>query len=297
MFTQREINAMTDKEVEENLKEIREKIKKEKRIKREIWEEGKDERRRRRSKKMMERFESYRFWWDNLGADDQIRQSGEKKKQAEQKYYWDHYEDFIDSDYIDSMTIPFYHCFYCDQHGKEYVTDNPIDMKNHFEEEHHCDVDGITLDEEKTTNEEHIILESIMEFIEMIRPKPTNYFIVTNKRLHHSLEKNLGEPVHERKPHMVLKNLGLLNRKPREKERLGFNKHGRRVYHLKIPQLKEVIANSEYWDLKIRYSLYTSRQWLSILSDNNPEENTTTEATEDKHTGTDIDDIYYPPDE
>ena len=52
-------------------------------------------------------------------------------------------------------------------------------------------------------------------------------------------------------PRRILDNLGLLGKhKYQARNKIGFNKHSRRVYHLNKEQLEDVIFELEFYDLK-----------------------------------------------
>lgn len=103
--------------------------------------------------------------------------------------------------------------------------------------------------EKNTITMEVIILDALVEQYEIWR-KP--FIDVLNFDLHHWLTIELGYSINSdefdksyKLPRKILSSLGLLSKE----ENQSFNKHGQRVYHINVDDLKRVLQQKNYIDL------------------------------------------------
>ena len=140
-------------------------------------------------------------------------------------------------------------------------------MVAHFKDRH--DFDGNEIVFASQDNPEYIILNRIIDASKKNRGR--KYIVISNMELWTTLLDKLGyEPGEEfapsnQAPNKILKKLGLLERKKRQKERKSRDKTGGRIFLIYLPDLIEVIEKSEFADLKIKFS---TKRKLRIIRPN-----------------------------
>ena len=153
---------------------------------------------------------------------------------------------------IESIAHPYYHC---QVDGCNFQTILKDDMAKHFQEKH--ELDDSRIPPINPYDMDYIILDELVNIALDKEHKNKKNFTISNQHLWMKLIKKLGYDEHDttapsnQKPRQILEKLGLLGKhKYQRKNKLGYNKHSQRVYHLNVQQLKDAIYESEFDDLK-----------------------------------------------
>lgn len=194
----------------------------------------------------------------NLSLSENItycRQKGyfHQSDEEVEKEYKREYEPKLEnlkSDLLKSFS-PVYRCFRC-----ETIFESRPKLVEHFFKEHGP---VKVFPPKEPYSFDYIILKALVDrFVAVNKKYPrAKYFMITCAELYNILLNSLGfkegdqyAPSNQTPTH-VLKRLGLLIKGKREKNRIGWNEKGNRVYHININDLERVVFESEFDDLKL----------------------------------------------
>jgi hypothetical protein len=171
---------------------------------------------------------------------------------SEEEERW-HYND-VRNDYINSITMHYYHCQF---DGCDFQTPIKEDMVKHFQEKH--GLDDSRIPPKNPHDMTYIILDELLLIAMSKEYRKKKNFTVSNQHLWLKLIKKLGYDENDdsapsnQKPRQILEKLGLLGKhKYQKRNKIGFDKNSRRVYHLNKEQLEDAILESEFNDLKAK---------------------------------------------
>ena len=161
-------------------------------------------------------------------------------------------QDDLKDSFISSLRSV-YQCHKCEK-----IFTNRPDVFKHFVNEH-----SLTEVEFKPKNPydfNYIILSALVErYLHEYKEFPgRKYFRISNEELYVGLLYTLGfkngdkDTPSNQAPHHSLKSLGLLEKKSKEKGRMGWNSKGNRVFHISITDLERVVMESEFYDLQLK---------------------------------------------
>jgi len=156
-----------------------------------------------------------------------------------------------------SISHPWYYCCFEDCRS---CADYKEGIIEHYKEEH--GLLDINIPPKNPYDMSYIILDELIKVSfskEFIRRK---VFTVSNNHLWEVLIEKLGyeksakSVPSNQKPRRILEELGLLGKyKYQRKSSIGFDRRSRRIYYINKDMLKRVICDSDYNDLKLKFSL------------------------------------------
>jgi len=159
---------------------------------------------------------------------------------------------------------PIYRCRICDL-----TFGDKQDMVNHFTEEHDFDSTGNVFS--SRDNPDYIILDMLIGVSK--KNKNRRYVDISSRELWMELLDKLDYNPDDKfapstqAPYWALKKLGLLDRHKGQRERKYRDGAGMRVFRIYVPQLQNVIENSEFDDLKMKC---TSKHRLKTIKPAKP---------------------------
>lgn len=153
---------------------------------------------------------------------------------------------------------PVYLCYECAHSNKEVFFRDRAELVKHYVNDH--DLRMLEFIPKYPYDFDYIILSALVEryFTELKHHPRHKYFKISSEELHKKLLNKLGFEKGEKDapsnqtPSHALKRLGLLEKKSKEKNRLGWNSKGNRVYHINIVDLEKAVMESEFDDLKLK---------------------------------------------
>jgi hypothetical protein len=120
------------------------------------------------------------------------------------------------------------------------------------------DFDAETIIPRNPFDMNYIVLNTLIDVFSSKEYRKRKYFKVSCRFLWKELVRKLGFSEDDKAapsnqtPYWILNNLGLLDKHKHIKRRKTFDKHSRSVYQLSVPEVKDVIIQSNFTDLKVK---------------------------------------------
>lgn len=202
-------------------------------------------------------------------------------EELDNDYQWEEYQSEIQSSYLETISMPFYHCHDCD--GK-FQTTRKDEMLAHYANEH--DLKMIHFEPRNPYDMNYIILNKLVNTFSESKNK--KYIKISNMELHKDLVCSLGFELNDKdapkssRPYFIMNQLGLLTRQPRQRERLGRDSKGCRIFYINIQDLREVVNDSDFDDLKVKLGILDEDELLPKITIEKTSSSTSQEKSDDE---------------